>query len=88
MLKDKIIALISEKINIHHIKIDDLTEKHKNHITYENGGHYKLIIISNDFTNLSLINRHRLIYKILNGLIKKEIHALSLKTLTRDEYNK
>ena len=45
-------------------------------------------LVSNDFTNLNLIQRHQLIYKILKDMIKTEIHALSMKLLDIEEYNK
>ena len=37
--------------------------------------------------DISLINRHRLIYDILDKMIKVEIHALSIKALTESENN-
>ena len=86
MIKKNIIDLIQKNIDVKFIKIDDLTEKHKNHQAYSGGGHYRLIIVSDDFKKISLINRHRLIYNILKKLIKKEIHALSIKAHTIEEY--
>ena len=88
MIKNKIINLLESKIKINHIDIKDLTKKHINHIGYDGGGHYKVTIISNDFKNITLIKRHKMIYSILDSMIKKEIHALSLKTLTLKEYKK
>ena len=88
MLKDNIKNLISNKLEIYHIEIYDLTHKHKTHRGYDFGGHFKLLIVSKDFNDLPLLSRHKLIYDVLNSMIKKEIHALSLKTLTVDEYIK
>ena len=51
------------------------------------GDHFNVIVISNSFQNMSLINRHKLIYKALNQFLNKEIHALQLKTLTEEESN-
>ena len=51
--------------------------------------HFKAIIISNQFQNLNLINRQRKINKILNDFfLSGEIHALSLKTYTPEEWEK
>ena len=85
MLKSKILDLLSKNINIIEIKINDLSDKHKNHTTSNGGGHFKMIIISDDFINESLLIRHRKVYTILDSMLKKEIHALSLKTLTLEE---
>ena len=51
------------------------------------GDHFSVVVISDIFENMSLINRHKLIYKALNQFISKEIHALQLKTLTKKELN-
>ena len=48
--------------------------------------HFKVIVISNIFHDMSLINRHRLIYKALDPYMTKEIHALQLITKTEEEY--
>ena len=51
--------LIKSKMNISQIKIADFTANHQNHKTYEGGGHYQAIIISDDFEGLSLLQRHK-----------------------------
>ena len=51
------------------------------------GDHFSVTVISNLFKNMSLINRHKLIYKALNQFLNKEIHALQLKTVTDEEFN-
>ena len=86
MMKNKIKNKIITQLDIKYINISDLTDKHKNHIQYDGGGHYKLIVVSDDFKNYTLIQRHQLIYKILKNMIKKEIHAISIETKTVEEY--
>ena len=49
--------------------------------------HFKVIIISDIFDGMSLIDRHKLIYKSLDEYITKEIHALQLITQTKEEYS-
>ena len=85
-MKKIIENLIKKKLSISYINIDDLTKNHIHHKGYDGGGHYKAIIVSDDFSNLNLISRHQKIYKILNGMMKKEIHAFSMQTLTSEEY--
>tara|TARA_B100001250_G_C19680066_1_gene735435 strand:- start:465 stop:707 length:243 start_codon:yes stop_codon:yes gene_type:complete len=48
--------------------------------------HFKVIVIADIFEGMSLINRHKLIYKILNKYVTKEIHALQMVTQTNKEY--
>jgi len=49
--------------------------------------HFKVIVVSNIFNGVSLINRHKLIYKALDPYVTKEIHALQLITKTEEEYS-
>ena len=50
--------------------------------------HFNVIIISKSFNGLTLIEQHRLVYKILDDMVTKEIHALQLKTLTLEQWKK
>ena len=88
MLKNKILELINSKIAVDKISIIDLTEQHKKHEKSNGGGHFKLKIVSNNFNGKSLLERHKMIYSILEDMLKNEIHALSLKTLTIEEFKK
>ena len=71
--------------NVHTLNIIDESHKHVNHKKDTNGGHFKLLIVSNDFENISLIKRHQLIYDALSEMIKVEIHAISIKAMTIKE---
>ena len=51
------------------------------------GDHFSIIIVSNKFNNKSLIDRHKIIYKIFSEEITKEIHALQIKTYTYSEWD-
>ena len=84
MIVKRIKNLLESNLNIHSVSIDDLSDKHKNH-THDGGGHYKINLISDDFENLSLLDRHKKVYLILKDMIKKEIHAISLNLLTVKE---
>lgn len=50
------------------------------------GAHFEAIIVSPHFEGKRLIARHQLVYKALGDRMREEIHALSMKTLTPDEY--
>ena len=53
-----------------------------------NGDHYSILVISNKFANMSLIERHKIIYSIFDKEITKEIHAMQIETYTHEEWNK
>tara|TARA_Y100000590_G_scaffold389627_1_gene464777 strand:- start:297 stop:554 length:258 start_codon:yes stop_codon:yes gene_type:complete len=50
------------------------------------GDHYSIIVISDDFQNISLVDRHRMIYSIFEKEIITEIHAMQIQTYTRNEW--
>jgi len=52
------------------------------------GNHFSIVVVSDEFNNISLINRHKIIYKIFSEEITKEIHALQIKTYTHSEWKK
>ena len=50
------------------------------------GVHFEALVVSSQFSGLSRVNQHRLVYKALAGKMEAEIHALALKTMTPEEY--
>jgi acid stress-induced BolA-like protein IbaG/YrbA len=50
------------------------------------GQHFQAVIVSNAFMGKSRIQRHQLVYAALGGRMREEIHALSMRTLTPDEW--
>ena len=52
------------------------------------GLHFTAIIVSNEFTGKRLVQRHQLVYAALGDRMREEIHALSMHTLTPDEFSK
>ena len=77
---------IKKQINVIEIEIIDESVNHANHSGSSGGGHYRALIISNDFNNKSLVERHQIIYKALGDLMTNEIHAFSMKTMTENEF--
>ena len=44
------------------------------------GDHYRARIVSPDFTGLSRVRQHQLVYAALGGRMGGELHALALET--------
>ena len=84
MLLEKIKSKLHTGLNIESLEIIDDSHKHAHH-RQSSGGHFKVIITSNDFKDKSLIERHRMVYAILDEMLKKEIHALSIEARTIEE---
>ena len=50
------------------------------------GAHFEAVVVSPSFAGASRVRRHQLVYAALGDRMKEEIHALSMKTLTPDEW--
>ncbi|KAI9316904.1 bola-like protein-domain-containing protein [Dichotomocladium elegans] len=50
--------------------------------------HFRITIVSESFTGKPMMQRHRLVYNLLNDELQNGIHALSLKTKTKEEMKK
>jgi BolA protein len=47
-----------------------------------------MTLVSPDFEGMSLIERHQLVYRVVDEYMHNEIHALTMKTHTPEEYKK
>ena len=50
------------------------------------GQHFQALIVSREFDGRSLVQRHQLVYAALGERMREEIHALSMQTLTPQEW--
>jgi len=50
------------------------------------GRHFTAVIVSPAFAGKRPIQRHQLVYAALGDRMREEIHALSMKTLTPEEF--
>lgn len=52
----------------------------------DDGHHFSAIIVSHEFKGKNKIQQHQLVYKALGDRMRQEIHALSMKTLTPEQW--
>ena len=50
------------------------------------GRHFQALIVSAAFAGKNRVARHQLVYAALGERMRAEVHALSRRTLTPDEY--
>ena len=50
------------------------------------GTHFEALIVSPEFRGKSRVQQHQLVYRALGGRMREEIHALSMRTLTPEEW--
>lgn len=75
-------ALSPQRLEIH-----DDSHKHRGHAGAQaGGGHYRVYVVSERFTGLNRIQRHRLVYQAMGEAMRADtIHALSIQALSPDE---
>ena len=50
------------------------------------GSHFEAVVIASEFEGKRSIARHQLVYKSLGELVGNEIHALSIRAFTPEEW--
>ena len=50
------------------------------------GTHFEAVVVSEEFEGKSRIQRHQRVYQTLGNRMREEIHALSMKTHTPQEW--
>jgi len=72
-----------------YLEVIDESHQHMGHRgAREGGGHFAVTIVSPQFSNQPLIQRHRMVYAALNELMNTVIHALSIQAQTPEEFSK
>jgi acid stress-induced BolA-like protein IbaG/YrbA len=50
------------------------------------GQHFEAVIVSAVFTGKSMVQQHQAVYQALGERMREEIHALSMKTYSPDQW--
>jgi acid stress-induced BolA-like protein IbaG/YrbA len=54
----------------------------------DDGTHFEAVIVSPEFQGKSMVQQHQKVYAALGDRMKAEIHALSMRTLTPEAWQK
>ncbi|KJV55729.1 bolA-like family protein [Orientia chuto str. Dubai] len=79
------LSVISSEV----IKINDVSAPHKGHAEYSEFSqvsHIHILIVSNEFNNMTNLARHRLIMSLLKPEFQNGLHAASIDAFTPSEY--
>jgi stress-induced morphogen len=78
---DLITKLLTDEFNPLSLAIEDNSAAHQGHQqNSQSAGHYTIHLKSAKFTDKTLIVQHKMIYAVLDDLLKEEIHAVSIHT--------
>ena len=84
-IQDSIKETLIEDFNPSVLKI--VNESYMHSVPQDSETHFKLVIVSDFFMNISQVKRHQIIYKSLEEIMK-QIHALSINSYDETEYSK
>jgi stress-induced morphogen len=70
-------SLLESHFKDAHIEIGDLTGAHN---------HLELLVASDLFKGKMLIDQHQMIMDVLKELLKGKLHAVKIKTMTKEKY--
>jgi acid stress-induced BolA-like protein IbaG/YrbA len=65
---------IAEQLECQHVEVSG------------DGHHFEAVIVSEAFRGKSRVQRHQLVYRALGDRMREEIHALSMQTLTPEDW--
>tara|TARA_B100000035_G_scaffold281015_1_gene261645 strand:- start:54 stop:365 length:312 start_codon:yes stop_codon:yes gene_type:complete len=82
-IEENIINTLNKNMSVSSLKI--MNESFMHNVPINSETHFKIVIVSDDFNNLSLIDRHKLVYKNLGTLINK-VHAISIHSFNINEF--
>ena len=72
-----------------HLTVEDESARHIGHAgAASGGGHFRVLIVSAAFRGQDLVTRQRAVYAALGDAMRSEIHALALRTLTPEEWER
>ena len=83
------LTIIEEKlansINLSHLEV--INESNNHNVPEGSESHFKVILVSDDFSDKSLLQRHRVVNEILAEELQHKIHALAIHTYTVQEWS-
>ncbi|MDP6182626.1 MAG: BolA family protein [Gammaproteobacteria bacterium] len=83
---DRIRRAIELALSPDFLDITDESHLHAGHLGARSGkGHFRLRIIAPQFSGMTPIDRHRLVYAAVGDLMDRDIHALGIEASAPDE---
>lgn len=73
---------------LHAEHLEVINESGNHNVPAGSESHFKVTLVSEDFSGKTLIKRHRMVNEILADELKGKIHALALHTYTAEEWDK
>lgn len=80
MLHERIEAKLREALQPAHL--DVINESGMHNVPRGSETHFKVLVVSDAFEGLGLVDRHRRVHDLLRDELRDGVHALSIRALT------
>jgi len=81
--------LLRDQLEATHVEIVDDSALHASHQGAQSGGgHFRVVVVSEQFRDLGRVQAQRLVYAALGEMMVEDIHAISMRTLTPEQWDK
>ncbi|MDX1451311.1 MAG: BolA/IbaG family iron-sulfur metabolism protein [Oleiphilaceae bacterium] len=75
---------IREAFDVVHLQVEN--ESHMHSVPPNSETHFKVVLVTNDFSGMRKVARHQKVYGLLQGMMQEGLHALALHTYSPDEW--
>jgi BolA family transcriptional regulator, general stress-responsive regulator len=82
---EKIRELLTKRLAPVELHVRDDSAAHAGHAGAREGGHFSVVVVSEQFAGRSRMQRHQLVYAAVADLMRTDIHALSIQARTPQE---
>lgn len=86
--RSKIEKIIKERFAPYYFSVLDVSEEHRGHQSFQENveSHFEIVIVSKIFNNKSKIDRHRMVNQTLKEEYLSDLHSVTIKALTVEEF--
>lgn len=85
-MQQEIESRLQEAFNPQHLEV--VNESSNHNVPPGSESHFKLVIVSDEFSDKKLIQRHRAVNQALAEPLQQGVHALAMHTYTPEEWSK
>jgi len=87
--EERLLDRLRRGLAAEHVALEDESARHAGHEGAQGGaGHYRVLVVSARFAGLDPLARHRVVYAAVGDMIPTEVHALSIRSLTPEEWRR
>ena len=87
--KKEIERRLAQALEPETLGVEDESHLHEGHEGAKDGrGHFRVLIIAPVFEDKSMLERHRMLYRVLDDMMRTDIHALAIDAWSPDELDR